>query len=119
MSTQEDKPWHVEFYTTSHGHCPPLDYIENVTTAERAKIAKFISLLEKLGTRISMPHARPLVGHKPLWELRPMPSRLIYVAFQEKRLIVLHAFSKKKGDTPKEAIKLAEQRYHEFLERED
>lgn len=45
-----------------------------------------------------MPQARPLTAHKPLWELRPMPNRLIHVAISGKQLVFLHAFREKKPE---------------------
>jgi phage-related protein len=95
-----------------------LDYINGFDERQRAKIYNHLRLLRTLGVRIGEPQAKKIKGHEPLWELRPMPARLIYFAFIGRRFIILHAFTKKKDKLDPKEIKIAENRYLEFLERE-
>ena len=88
----EPSEWSVYFHVNTRGDSPPLEYINNLETKDRAKVAKSIELLKALGVGIGMPQAGHLEGK--LWELRPSPHRLIYFAHMERRFVILHAFQK-------------------------
>ena len=117
MTTQPSK-WTVEFYTVARGTCPALEYIKSLPKNESAKVYSCLKLLREFGTDVGMPHAKPISGHKPLWELRPGSNRLIYFAHTGCRIIVLHAFRKSQWKIPKREIATAERRLADFLERE-
>ena len=117
MKTTTGAAWTIQFYTTPAGDSPVVEFLERLPKNERSKAYHHLKLLESLGTQIGMPQARPLKGHKPLWELRPMPNRLIYAAFSGGRFIVVHAFTKKQDKTPPNEIEIAEKRLAELLER--
>jgi phage-related protein len=91
----KEPEWVIEFYVDELGNCPPMDFINSHDANNRAKIETHLRLLRTLGVRICSPHARKIKGHEPLWELRPMPMRLIYFAHTGRRFIILHAFTKK------------------------
>lgn len=110
--------WIIEYFRTSRGTSPPEEFLNCLEARDRAKATHYLQLLEEFGVDLGMPHAKPLKGHKPLYELRPIPNRIIYFAYHGHRLVVLHAFEKKRGDTPRREIRVAEKRYKEFLERE-
>ena len=117
MKPVSDAAWSVKYYTTQNGDSPIAEFLDELPGNERAKADKHIDLLRKVGTKIGMPHARPLKGHKPLWELRPMPNRFIYVTLSGKQFVILHAFTKKQDKTPDKEIKIAENRLAELRER--
>lgn len=79
----------------------------------------YLLLLEEQGTGLGMPYARPIVGHKPLWELRPGSNRVLYFIHSGRKCIILHAFRKKGKKTPDKQIAIAERRMSEYLEREN
>jgi phage-related protein len=110
--------WTIEYYIDARGTCQVLEYIDALQAIERAQVAMVLKLLKELGVALSMPYARGLKGHKPLWELRPGSNRVIYFAHTGRRFILLHAFRKKGRKTPKAEIAIAEKRMFEFLERE-
>ena len=111
----EQGEWRIEFYRTQRGESPVVIYLNDLPVEERAKAAKFMRLLLEFGTRLGMPHARPLTAHKPLWELRPVPHRILYFAHTGRVFVMLHAFAKKRGKTPSREISVAEQRMEEYL----
>jgi phage-related protein len=115
--TVEQGEWRIEFYRTQRGESPVMTYLNELPADDRAKAVKFMHLLLEFGTGLGMPHARPLTGHKPLWELRPMPHRILYFAHTGRVFVMLHAFVKKRGKTPSREIQVAEQRMEEFLGR--
>jgi phage-related protein len=94
------------------------EFLDGRPLKEQAKARNKILLLQELGLEIQYPHARPLKDHKPLWELRPLPNRILYVAASGRRFILLHAFSKKRRRTPRKEIKIAEERWIDFQERD-
>ena len=117
--TEQPQAWQIEFYTDARGKSPVLDFISSLPSKERAKIAYSLRLLQEFGTALGMPHARPLKGHKPLWELRPFPNRLIYFAHRGCRVIVLHAFRKTDLGAQRREIAVAERRIGEVLQDEN
>jgi phage-related protein len=76
--------------------------------------------VEELPT-IPSKYFKKLVNTQDLWEVRIASKNNTYRIlgfFEGERLIVLnHAFQKKTQKTPKQAIKIAEQRKREYLKR--
>ena len=79
----------------------------------QARFLRIAEMLEEFGPqRVGMPHVRPLEGK--LWEMRMTGrdgiSRAVYAAVQDRRLLVLHVFTKKTQTTPRSAIETARTR---------
>jgi len=110
--------WTLDFYTDARGKSPVLEFINGQPVRDRAKVHKDLRLLRQFGTQLGMPHARPLAGHKPKWELRPGAIRLLYFAHTGRRFIILHAFRKKGRKIPPGHIATAQRYMAEFLEGE-
>jgi phage-related protein len=111
--------WQIEYYTDARGKEVVRKEIDSLPKEDRAKIARKLKLLSELGIELGMPSARPVTGHKPLWELRPGANRVLYFAYSGRRFIILHIFRKKWNQTPARHIAIAERRMTEFLEREE
>ncbi len=118
MMTLESPGWTIEFYADARGTSDVLEFMNGLQDQERAKAYYCLRLLREFGTQLGMPHARPLTGHKPLWELRPGAIRLLYFADAGRRFIILYAFRKRGQKTPSRHIATAEKRMAEFLEGE-
>jgi phage-related protein len=116
--TSQRAEWRIEFYRDRRGKSPPLEYINALPATDRAKVRNDLRLLQEFGVGISPPQAKPLIGHKPLWELRPLPFRLLYFLHTGRRFVILHAFRKKGRKIPPREIATAERRMVDFLERE-
>ena len=76
----------------------------------RARFLHIAEMLEDLGPqRVGLPHIRPL--ESKLWEMRIQGrdgiARAVYVAIQDRRLLVLHVFVKKTQTTPRSVITTA------------
>ena len=76
----------------------------------RARFLHIAEMLEDLGPqRVGLPHIRPL--ESKLWEMRMQGrdgiARAVYVAIQDRRLLVLHVFVKKTQTTPQSVITTA------------
>ena len=113
-----EQPWEIEFYKDNRGTSPVEDFLNGLQPPEKAKAYMYLKLLREFGVRLSMPYAKDLKGHKPLWELRPHPNRLIYFAHTGRKFIILHGFPKKRNKTSKLDIAAAERNRKEYLERE-
>jgi phage-related protein len=117
MTMQQPPGWTIEFYTDARGKSAVVEFISGLPERERAKARNYLRLLREFGILLGMPYARPVSGHRKLWELRPGAIRLFYFAHTGRRFIILHAFRKKSQKTPRREITTAEQRMAEFLER--
>lgn len=84
----------------------------------RARFAHIGELIAEFGlNRVGMPHVRHLTG--PLREMRLRGrdgiSRALYVAVQDRRVVVVRVFVKKTQSTPRREIDLALRRAREEL----
>ena len=116
---KQEAPWTIEFFTNDSGRSPVEEFIDSLPEDQQVKIEKYLSLLEELGVRIDRSHAKPLKGHKPLWELTPFPNRVLYFMYKDRRIIVLRAFKKSKLKRQRKDIVVAEDRRQKFLENEN
>ena len=117
MSESEEQ-WTIEFYVDARGNCPVQDYLGGLPPKKRARVWHYLRLLRESGTRLHRPYAAPVTGHKPLWELRPTPYRVLYFAVSGRRFIMLHALRKKRQELEPGDIEMAERRMDQVLERE-
>ena len=111
-----EKAWRIELYADRRGESPVSVYLNSLSARERAEVIYAFRLLREFGILLGMPHARPISGHKPLWELRPGPNRIFYFAHSGRRFIMLHAYRKKGQKTSVREIRIAERRLAELLE---
>jgi phage-related protein len=108
--------WRIAFYEDTRGRNPVQEYLDQLPVQEQAEAEEAFSLLREFGILLGMPHARPVTGHSPLWELRPGANRIFYFAYTGRQFVMLHAFRKQGQKTPKREIRLAEKRLAQFLE---
>ena len=102
------------------GHEPAADFVDSLPIEVQAKILRFIDLLADYGVLLREPYTRQIKGK--LRELRVTVRlgevRILYFAFTNKRLILLHGFVKKTKKTPVREIEIAERRLNDFVRRE-
>lgn len=105
--------WKVDYYIKDNGESPVEDFIKTLPPKHSAKVLWEIDLLEKLGTTIKEPYAKPIKGdkYKGLWELRIQQSsdasRVFYFLPVGNTFILLHGFIKKTNKTPASELKIA------------
>ncbi len=79
-----------------------------------------MKLVEELD-RVPSQYFKKLIKTDDLWEVRVIVGsnifRLIGFFYGTNLLVLAHAFQKKTQKTPRQAIKLAEERKHEYFER--
>ena len=106
--------WQIHFYEDHRGKSTVLDFLNSLSSKEKAKVNNTIRLLEEFGTNLGMPHARRIEGR--LWELRPGDNRLFYCLYMEQKFVILHGFRKQSMKTPEREIAIALRRMKEILE---
>jgi phage-related protein len=116
---QPSTSWKAEFYLDARGSSPVREFLDSLAKTDRAKVLDKIARLEIEGLQDRPAGAKPLNGHRPLWELKPDRYRVIYFAYKGRRFIMLHAFMKKSRKTSPKDIATAERRYAEFMAREE
>lgn len=112
--------WNLVYYVTAAGRSPVREYVAGLPPQERARLTFDLELLESLGLALGAPHVRVIRGK--LWELRTtgrLQHRVLYFAVSERRLVLLHAFTKKTQKTPSAEIDTALRRMADYLERQD
>jgi len=107
--------WQILFYEDHRGKCPVLDFINDLSAKDRAKINNDLRLLEEFGPNLGMPHARRIEGK--LWELRPGDNRLFYFLYIDGKFVILHGFRKQSMKTHEKEIATALRRMNELLEK--
>ena len=107
--------WQIHFYEDHRGKSPALDFINNLSPKDRAKVNNVLRLLEEFGSNLGMPHARRIEGR--LWELRPGDSRLFYCPYMDQQFVILHGFRKQSMKTPEKEIVTALRRMKEITEK--
>lgn len=111
--------WNIFYYESSSGETPVQSFIDSQEKKARIKIARMFDLLEEFGVRIGAQHAKKLTG-TDLWELRILGSdsiRIFYITQHPHTSLLLHAFKKKRQETPPREIKTALNRLQEYRTR--
>lgn len=112
-----EEKWKIILYKSPQGKIPVNEFILSLELKAQSKIYNAIELLKAFGISVGSPHIKKLTGTH-LWELRILGAdsiRIIYVAITGKIFLLLHGFKKKKDKTPPKEIKIAEDRFNEFL----
>jgi len=112
--------WEIEFYRDSQGNIPVQDFIFRQSPKVKAKISRYIDLLQDFGLSLGQPYIEKLMG-SDVWELRMRHSsnyyRILYFAYSGRKFILLHAFLKKTAKTPKSEIEVAQSRIFDYRTR--
>ena len=109
----------IHFYIDDRGGVPVRSFIKDFNMKSRAKIGRYLALLEEHGSDLPRPYADHVRGK--IRELRVKTSdgniRIFYFFFIERNIILLHAFRKKTQELPEREINQAERNMHNFMEQ--
>ncbi|MBU0618849.1 type II toxin-antitoxin system RelE/ParE family toxin [Patescibacteria group bacterium] len=104
--------WKVDFFEKEIER-----FLDLLSKKERAKVLRNIFLLERFGLGLREPNVKSL-KIKKLKELRIIFSskifRFLFFHYQEKTLVILHAFIKKTQKTPAKEIRIALERMKQY-----
>jgi phage-related protein len=110
----------VIFYKTSSGRSPIQEFLDTLTSKQAQKTAWVVNLVEDLNV-VPRQYFKKMRNTDDLWEIRVRVSGNIFRFlgfFDGKKLVVLsHAFQKKTQKTPRQAIRLAEDRKQDYFRR--
>lgn len=122
MASETSQRWQVVYYHDRRGRRPVREFLDSLSTADRAAVLRSFALLEEFGLAVGAPHVRSIGGYRKLWELRIRAQRgairLFYFAHTGRRFVILHGFVKKSGKTPRRELEAAVRRMRDVLERE-
>ena len=114
--------YNIIFYEDSKGNSPVLEYINELATkndklskSQVKKIYNQIQRLEMFGTRNGKPIIKHIEGE--IWELRPVPDRILFAAWIENSFVLLHQFRKETQKTPRSEIEKAQRELEDFKSR--
>lgn len=109
----------LEFYRTTRGNEPALDYIRSQVKAHRAKIGRALRYLEELGHLARRPMADYLGDG--LYELRVAAERhqhrMVYFFHRRALIVVTSAFLKNEDAVPPEELARARSRRADWNQR--
>lgn len=110
----------VLFYKTSAGRSPVQEFLDTLSSKQAQKTAWVIKLVEDLEV-VPAQYLQKMANTEGLWEVRVKvgPNIFRFLGFFDgARLVVLsHAFQRKTQKTPRQAIRLAEERKQDYFRR--
>ena len=110
----------VVFYKTGGKRSPIDDFLNTLAPKQAQKVAWVLSLIEDLEI-VPSQYFQKMVNTDGIWEARVKIGSNIFRLlgfFDGSKLVVMsHAFQKKTRKTPKQAIRLAEERKRDYFRR--
>ncbi len=110
----------IIFYTTPSGQRPIEDFLETLSSKEAQKVIWVLKLIEEID-HVPSQYFKKLVKTDDIWEVRVTVGSNIFriLGFFDgmHTLVLAHAFQKKTQRTPRQAIKLTEERRQDYFRR--
>ena len=110
----------VIFYKSSGNRSPINDFLDTLSSKQAQKVVWVLSLIEDLAI-IPGQYFQKTTNTDDLWEARVKIGsnifRLLGFFDGSKLVVISHAFQKKTQKTPRQAIKLAEERKRDYFRR--
>jgi phage-related protein len=103
--------WEVLFFENDRGESLVDKFLKAQDTVTVAKFTRIATLLEEHGPFLGMPYTKPL--GQGLFEIRILgkkQTRIFYCFLINKKIILLHAFTKKSMAIPKKELRIAKER---------
>ncbi len=110
----------IIFYKTDSGKCPVEEFLDSLNSKEAQKVTWVLRLVEEL-PKVPSQYFKKLANTDDIWEIRViLGGNIIRILgfWDAPHIVVLtHAFHKKTQKTPLQAIKVAEARKKDYLQR--
>ena len=114
--------YEVHFYKTATGKYPVEEFLDSLTSKQSQKVTWVLNLIEELPS-VPQKYFKKLVNTDDIWEVRVAFGGNIFrlLGFVENGQLVMlnHAFQKKSQKTPRQEIKIAEQRKRDYLKERE
>ena len=111
-----NQQWEVIYYISASGDNPVKEFLDAVSPSVKAKTLRLLLNISNYGLSTVIPHIKKLSG-TPLWEIRILGQdnvRILYVTKVGRKMLLLHAFYKKKQKTPQKELKTALARLKDY-----
>lgn len=111
--------YEVKFYTGRNSESPVKNFLLTLDVKARAKIVKYLEMLQDKGPNLKRPYADVVRGkiRELRVEYRSNQHRILYFFFQRNGIILVHAFLKKSQKVKETDILLAESRMNDWIGR--
>ena len=110
----------VIFYKTSNNRSPIEEFLDTLSFRQAQKVVWVLNLIEELDI-VPGQYFQKMINTDDLWETRVKIYSNIFRLlgfFDGSKLVVMsHAFQKKAQKTPRQAIRLAEERKRDYFKR--
>lgn len=103
----------ITFYTTSSGRSPVLDYLNDLSKQERARLLEAFDQIEQKGFDSVRVQFRQIDGK--LWEIKISAHRVFYVMIESDEMVLLHGYKKQGQKLPIKEREVALKRLKEVL----
>jgi len=103
----------VTFFRTASSRSPVLEYIQNLTKPERARVLEALEQVERRGLDAVRVEFRQIDGK--LWEIKIGSHRVFYVMIDREEMVLLHAYKKQGQKLPVREREIAIRRMKELL----
>jgi phage-related protein len=107
----------IDYYQTSNGHCPVLEFIASLPRDDRVRVMERIVLLAELGLNLRRPHSDTL--RDGIRELRIKTHhgqyRILHFIFHRDTAVLLHGITKKTGRVPDAVIDKAIEYMQDYI----
>jgi phage-related protein len=111
--------WYIEFYKTEGGKKPVEEFLKALPKNHEIKANILIQRLSHEGNMLGFPFTKTISGK--LKELRiqvsPNTYRIFYFLYTGRKIVLLHAFTKKSQETPRKEIEIAFNRMNGYIRR--
>ena len=111
--------WNIEFYETEGGRIPVEEFLIALPKEHETKANILIQRLSQGGTMFSFPFTKTISGKLKELRIQASPNiyRIFYFLFTGRKIILLHAFTKKSQEIPRKEIDIALSRMNEYIRR--
>ena len=110
----------IVFYKLPSGRSPVEEFLDSLSGKQAQKVAWVLQLIEEMGY-VPSNYLKSLVNTDGILEIRVRSGREIFrlLGFKHGRefVVLTNAFHKKSQKTPRQEIRLAEERKRDYLRR--
>ena len=117
-----NKEYKIKFYQNSRTmQIPVLEYLDNLSDKEKAKLLKYIEFLREHKGYLDEPYSKHIKGkiRELIVDFARSRHRILYFTFIKKNIVLIHAFLKKTKKTPPAEVMRAEKNYKDILSNKE
>jgi phage-related protein len=122
MLSHEAIMYDVEYYKSSSGNIPLKDFLLSIKrndTRKMATIRHYLNMLVEYGPKINENFKKGSSKklRENLFELRPNNNRILFFYCTNRKIVLLHGFTKTTPKTPNKEIEKAIREINDYNER--